>query len=151
MPITVPSWPSSVLTPMPSFTLPSPKFSARGMSLGDSTIEASRALKELELWHARDTPSDMLSGGMKLNETKKIAIKAADAYGEKQDELIVDIPAENFGEGNVKEGMGVRTEDGHEGTVIGIGEKTIKVDFNPQLSGKDLNFEIKVAKIKKHA
>ncbi len=89
--------------------------------------------------------------GMKLNETKKIAIKAADAYGEKQDELIVDIPAENFGEGNVKEGMGVRTEDGHEGTVIGIGEKTIKVDFNPQLSGKDLNFEIKVAKIKKHA
>ena len=89
--------------------------------------------------------------GMKLNETKKIAIKAADAYGEKQDELIVDVPAENFGEVEVREGMGVRTEDGHEGTVISIGEKTIKVDFNPQLAGKDLNFEIKVAKIKKHA
>ncbi|OJI08463.1 FKBP-type peptidyl-prolyl cis-trans isomerase [Candidatus Micrarchaeum sp.] len=89
--------------------------------------------------------------GMKLNETKKIAIKAADAYGEKQDELIVDVPAENFGEVDVREGMGVRTEDGHEGTVISIGEKTIKVDFNPQLAGKDLNFEIKVAKIKKHA
>ena len=89
--------------------------------------------------------------GMKLNETKKIEIKAADAYGEKQDELIVDVPAENFGEVDVKEGMGVRTEDGHEGTVISIGEKTIKVDFNPQLAGKDLNFEIKVAKIKKHA
>jgi peptidylprolyl isomerase len=89
--------------------------------------------------------------GMKLNETKKIAIKAADAYGEKQDELIVDVPAENFGEGDVKEGMGVRTEDGHEGTVISIGEKTIKVDFNPQLAGKDLNFEIKVVKIKKRA
>ncbi len=89
--------------------------------------------------------------GMKLNETKKIAIKAADAYGEKQDELIVDVPAENFGEGDVKEGMGVRTEDGHEGTVISIGEKTVKVDFNPQLAGKDLNFEIKVVKIKKRA
>ena len=89
--------------------------------------------------------------GMKLNETKKIAIKAADAYGEKQDELIVDVPAENFGEVEVRDGMGVRTEDGHEGTVISIGEKTIKVDFNPQLAGKDLNFEIKVAKIKKHA
>ncbi|MCL4387816.1 FKBP-type peptidyl-prolyl cis-trans isomerase [Candidatus Marsarchaeota archaeon] len=89
--------------------------------------------------------------GMKLNETKKISIKAADAYGEKRDELIVDVPAENFGEGDVKEGMGVRTEDGHEGTVISIGEKTIKVDFNPQLAGKDLNFEIKIEKIKKHA
>jgi len=89
--------------------------------------------------------------GMKLNETKKISIKAEDAYGEKQDELVVDVPAENFGEIDVKEGMGVRTEDGHEGTVISIGEKAIKVDFNPQLAGKDLNFEIKVAKIKKHA
>ena len=89
--------------------------------------------------------------GMKLNETKKISIKAADAYGEKQAELIVEVPAENFGELEVKEGMGVRTEDGHEGIVVSIGEKTIKVDFNPQLAGKDLNFEIKIAKIKKHA
>ncbi|MEM0154812.1 MAG: FKBP-type peptidyl-prolyl cis-trans isomerase [Methanothrix sp.] len=88
--------------------------------------------------------------GMKLNETKKVSIKSKDAYGEKQNELIVDVPAENFGEADIREGMGVRTEDGHEGTVIAISEKTIKVDFNPQLAGKDLNFEIKVSKIRKH-
>ena len=89
--------------------------------------------------------------GMKLNETKKVAIKAEDAYGKKRDELIVEVPKDNFGDAEIKEGMGVRTEDGHEGTVISVGEKSVKVDFNPQLAGKDLNFEIKVASIKKGA
>jgi peptidylprolyl isomerase len=89
--------------------------------------------------------------GMKLNETKKVAIKAEDAYGNKRDELIVEVPKDNFGDAEIKEGMGVRTEDGHEGTVISVGEKSVKVDFNPQLAGKDLNFEIKVASIKKGA
>ncbi|EQD51167.1 peptidylprolyl isomerase FKBP-type, partial [mine drainage metagenome] len=79
--------------------------------------------------------------GMKLNETKKVAIKAEDAYGNKRDELIVEVPKDNFGDAEIKEGMGVRTEDGHEGTVISVGEKSVKVDFNPQLAGKDLNFE----------
>jgi FKBP-type peptidyl-prolyl cis-trans isomerase 2 len=88
---------------------------------------------------------------MKLNETKKVAIKAEDAYGNKRDELIVEVPKDNFGDAEIKEGMGVRTEDGHEGTVISVGEKSVKVDFNPQLAGKDLNFEIKVASIKKSA
>ncbi|MCL5404283.1 MAG: FKBP-type peptidyl-prolyl cis-trans isomerase [Candidatus Marsarchaeota archaeon] len=89
--------------------------------------------------------------GMKLNETKKIAIKAAEAYGERRSELVVNVPSENFGEADIKEGMGVRTEDGHEGTIVSIGENAVKVDFNPQLAGKDLNFEIKVVKIKKRA
>ena len=89
--------------------------------------------------------------GMKLNETKKVAIKAEDAYGNKRDELIVEVPKDNFGDAEIKEGMGVRTEDGHEGTVISVGEKSVKVDFNPQLARKDLNFEIKVASITKGA
>ena len=124
-------------------------------TLGDGTVFDSNVGKEPLAFTVGS--GELIKGfdegvvGMKLNETKKIAIKAADAYGEKQDELIVDVPAENFGEVEVRDGMGVRTEDGHEGTVISIGEKTIKVDFNPQLAGKDLNFEIKVAKIKKHA
>ncbi len=89
--------------------------------------------------------------GMKLNETKKISIKPKDAYGEKQEELVVDVPTENFGGADIKVGMGVRTEDGHEGTIMSISDKTVKVDFNPELAGKTLNFEIKVVGIKKHS
>jgi len=49
---------------------------ARGMSLGDATREATISLRELELWHARDTPSDMLSGGMKRKIFVAMALAA---------------------------------------------------------------------------
>jgi ABC-2 type transport system ATP-binding protein len=65
--------PIGYLTPMEHLKM---YLCARGMSLGDSTIEASRALKELELWHARDTPADMLSGGMKRKIFVAMALAA---------------------------------------------------------------------------
>ena len=65
--------PIGYLTPMEHLKM---YLCARGMSLGDSTIEASRALKELELWHARDTPSDMLSGGTKRKVFVAMALAA---------------------------------------------------------------------------
>ncbi len=38
---------------------------ARGMSFHSAEEEANNAMKELDLWDARNTPADMLSGGMK--------------------------------------------------------------------------------------
>ena len=87
--------------------------------------------------------------GMKAGEEKDVHIVAKDAYGDKRSELVMDIPAEDFGEADVKVGMGVSTQDGHQGRVIAVNDKEIKVDFNPELAGKDLNFRIKVAKIEK--
>ncbi len=43
---------------------------ARGFSLGDALREASRWLKELELWSVRDRPAARLSGGQR----KRIAV-----------------------------------------------------------------------------
>ena len=96
---------------------------------------------------------EMISGfdkgvvGMKLGEEKSVHIPASEAYGERHEELVVDIPKENFGGAAVKAGMGVSSGDGRQGVVLAVGERSIKVDFNPQLAGKDLNFKIKVAKI----
>ena len=85
--------------------------------------------------------------GMKAGEEKDVHIAAKDAYGEERKELVMDIPTEDFGGADIKVGMGVSTPDGHHGRVIGVGNKEIKVDFNSELAGKDLNFKIKVAKI----
>ncbi len=38
---------------------------ARGATLGNASRDAENALRALEMWDARNTPSDMLSGGMK--------------------------------------------------------------------------------------
>jgi FKBP-type peptidyl-prolyl cis-trans isomerase 2 len=88
--------------------------------------------------------------GMKQGEEKDVHITAKDAYGDKRSELVMEIPAEEFGNTEVKVGMGVSTQDGHQGRVIEVSEKEIKIDFNSELAGKDLNFKIKVAKIEKH-
>ncbi len=89
--------------------------------------------------------------GMKLNETKKITIPAKEAYGEPRKELVIKIPKSDFGENEVKEGMGVKTESGEEGIIKEVKGDEITVDFNPPLAGKDLTFEIKVASIDKKA
>ncbi|MCL5102432.1 MAG: ABC transporter ATP-binding protein [Candidatus Marsarchaeota archaeon] len=65
--------PIGYLTPMEHLKM---YLCARGMSLKDAGIEASKALRELELWHARDTPSDMLSGGMKRKIFVAMALAA---------------------------------------------------------------------------
>jgi ABC-2 type transport system ATP-binding protein len=75
--------PLGYLTPMEHLKM---YLCARGMSLKDSTREASKALKELELWDARDTPSDMLSGGMK----RKIFV--AMALAANADTILLDEP-----------------------------------------------------------
>ena len=88
--------------------------------------------------------------GMKEGEEKDVHIDAKDAYGDERSELVMDIPTADFGGAEIKVGMGVSTQDGLQGRVIGVGDKEIKVDFNPELAGKDLNFKIKVSKIEKH-
>jgi len=52
----------SSITPMEHLKI---YLSARGMSNKESIKEATKALKEVELWDARNVPADMLSGGMK--------------------------------------------------------------------------------------
>ncbi|EQD30328.1 ABC transporter, ATP binding protein related protein [mine drainage metagenome] len=65
--------PLGYLTPMEHLKM---YLCARGMSLSDATREATIALRELELWHARDTSSDMLSGGMKRKIFVAMALAA---------------------------------------------------------------------------
>jgi ABC-2 type transport system ATP-binding protein len=49
---------------------------ARGMSFKEANAEGSRALKDLELWNAKDTPTDVLSGGMKRKLFVAMALAA---------------------------------------------------------------------------
>jgi ABC-2 type transport system ATP-binding protein len=49
---------------------------ARGLSFKSARDEASRALRALELWHSRNTPTDMLSGGMKRKLFVAMALAA---------------------------------------------------------------------------
>ncbi len=85
--------------------------------------------------------------GMQVGETKTVTIKADQAYGQKRAELIITLEKEKIpAELNPQIGdqLQMKQPDGAAVivTVISINEKTITLDANHNLAGKDLTFEL---------
>ena len=87
--------------------------------------------------------------GMKQGEEKEIHVTPENAYGDRNDQLVQQVPKDNVPP-DVKEGMvlGVKTPDGKQfpATVTEVGEQ-ITLDLNHPLAGKNLNFKIKIEEI----
>jgi peptidylprolyl isomerase len=87
--------------------------------------------------------------GMKLNEEKKITIKAEDAYGSKDETLIMKFPRTSL-PGNFTPEKGTVIElKGQDGrtipaTITEVTQNDIAVDLNHPMAGEDLTFDIKV-------
>ena len=89
---------------------------------------------------------------MKLNEEKTIKISAKDAYGEKNDKLIREIPRSKMpNEMNLEVGSRIilKSPTGQQvhGLIDKIEKDSIFIDFNHPLAGKELTFKIKVVAI----
>ena len=87
---------------------------------------------------------------MKLNEEKTIKINAKEAYGERDERMVVSIPRDNFPP-DVQAG-GTLIMKGPEGQRIPAVVKEVKdnavlVDLNHPLAGKELTFKVKVVAI----
>ncbi|MBS1258324.1 MAG: hypothetical protein MAG551_01382 [Candidatus Scalindua arabica] len=85
--------------------------------------------------------------GMKLNEKKKVTVEAKDAYGKRDEDLVMrfikaDLP-ENFvpviGKTVKIRGLG--------GTIVNEDDIHVFLDCNHPLAGKDVNFDIRVVGI----
>jgi FKBP-type peptidyl-prolyl cis-trans isomerase 2 len=92
--------------------------------------------------------------GMKTGETKKINIKAIDAYGDRKDDAITEVLKEEFpADFNPLVGETVQgsTEDGRPiiAKVKELKEKSVVLDLNHSLAGEELNFDIEVIEIEK--
>ncbi len=89
---------------------------------------------------------------MDLDEEKEINLKPADAYGERQDDMVKDIPKENMPADELEEGMALMatlpTGMQVPVTVVKITDDHVKIDLNHPLAGKALNFKLKVVEIK---
>jgi FKBP-type peptidyl-prolyl cis-trans isomerase 2 len=90
--------------------------------------------------------------GMNEGETKRVEIKAEDAYGSYRDDLLM-IVEKSMLPPNIDPivGMNLRisSPDGNYKvvTVIDVTDNTITLDANHPLAGKDLIFEIKLLEI----
>ena len=81
-----------------------------------------------------------------------ITVPAAEAYGERDERLVADIPLENFEDpGMVEEGMQFQAEtpDGDRiVTVTKVAADTATIDANHPLAGMDLTFDVKIVSIR---
>jgi len=85
--------------------------------------------------------------GMEKGETKKVALKPSEAYGEPKPELTQKIPKDKIPkEVEAKEGtqLVMQLPQGQQipARITEVGEKDITVDLNHPLAGKTLTFEL---------
>ncbi len=90
--------------------------------------------------------------GMEVGKEKRIEIKAADAYGEKRDDMLFDVPADKLPP-ELKPEVGMKLSMPTSGgvfpvTVSKVTAETITLDANHELAGKDLIFDVTVVEIK---
>jgi FKBP-type peptidyl-prolyl cis-trans isomerase 2 len=90
--------------------------------------------------------------GMQVGDKKTVEIGVQDAYGEKQDEMIIEFPKDQFPpEMNPEVGMQLMMNNGagqqFPVTVAEVHETTVVLDANHPLAGQDLVFDIELVSI----
>lgn len=89
---------------------------------------------------------------MQEGEKKIVRIPAAEAYGERRDDLILTFPANqvpNIEQINAGDKLFLQTPSGQPvpATVIKVDETGVVLDANHELAGKDLTFDIELVEV----
>ena len=93
--------------------------------------------------------------GMTVGKSTTIHIAAADAYGEYRDDLLFEVPKESIPP-EIEPGAGLALcmehNDGSILTVVisAVTDKTVTLDANHRLAGKDLTFDIEMVEIEQN-
>ncbi|GAB3013498.1 peptidylprolyl isomerase [Niabella terrae] len=90
--------------------------------------------------------------GMSVGEKKTVTIPAGEAYGERREDMVIDMPKDRFPEDmEVQEGMQLAMSDQNGQqfpvVVIKINDDSITLDANHSLAGKDLVFDLELVAI----
>jgi FKBP-type peptidyl-prolyl cis-trans isomerase 2 len=91
--------------------------------------------------------------GMAVGEKKTISIPAEDAYGSRQEEMVIEFPKSNFPpdiQPEIGMTLSMHSESGHEMPVVitSVNEDTIILDANHPLAGQELIFDIELVDLK---
>jgi FKBP-type peptidyl-prolyl cis-trans isomerase SlyD len=91
--------------------------------------------------------------GMAVGENKKVVVAAVDAYGEFDQEALVEVPKGEFPDQiplQLGIGLEVQAQNGEtlHGRISNIGDETVELDFNHPLAGKELHFDVTIAALR---
>ena len=86
--------------------------------------------------------------GMKIGQTKTVEIPSAQAYGERNEQLVMTFPLSSIPNPESFEiGQQVRLDQGMVAKVTKKTDKEITLDMNSELAGKNLIFDITIKSI----
>ncbi len=90
--------------------------------------------------------------GRESGESLSVALEAADAYGERDDRMVVEIPRTEFDEPETLEiGEDIQVNDGKTGgimTIVSMDDDKVTLDGNHPYSGKSVVFDINIIEIR---
>lgn len=90
--------------------------------------------------------------GMQVGDKKTIEIAVVDAYGEKQQEMIIEFPKDQFPpDMNPEAGMQLMMSNGSGQqfpvTIVDVKEESVVLDANHPLAGQELIFDLELVEI----
>lgn len=88
--------------------------------------------------------------GMTEGETRTVELDPAEAYGERDERDVVTVPREEIEERSATTAEVddlVRSETGDVGWITGVSPETVTVDFNNELAGERVEFEIRLLEV----
>jgi FKBP-type peptidyl-prolyl cis-trans isomerase SlyD len=90
--------------------------------------------------------------GKTTGDKLSVAVVAAEAYGERDDTMVQELPTSMFsGVDQIEVGMEFHAETEHGlqvVTVTSVENDTVTIDGNHPLAGVDLNFEVEVTEVR---
>ncbi|MCK9376448.1 MAG: peptidylprolyl isomerase [Syntrophobacterales bacterium] len=91
--------------------------------------------------------------GMEESEGKTVHLSATEAYGEFDEELVMEVPRSDFGpDAELKPGLVFETENEDGQTVYFIVQEvnpeSVTIDFNHPLAGKDLEVSFTIRQVR---
>ncbi len=89
--------------------------------------------------------------GKTAGDALKVNVAPADAYGDRDEELVQSIERERFPDGDIKVGMRFQAHTPHGSrmlTVLAVDDEEITIDANHPLAGKRLSFDVKVVEVR---
>lgn len=88
--------------------------------------------------------------GMDVGDTDTITIPPEEAYGEPSEEQVLEEDRDELEQmlpETPEEGMQLQTQQGQIGTIEDVGEDVVRIDFNHELAGETLEFEVEIVDV----
>ena len=91
--------------------------------------------------------------GMKIGDTKQVVVPPAQGYGEVDPDNVIDVPRSEFPTEiplEVGTELEVKNADGEvlSASISEVNAKSVKLDFNHPLAGKELTFDVTVVDLR---